>query len=584
GGARARHEFRVLQRQLQHELGFLGVVLQVAFFAADLDLVERRLGDVDVAACDQRRHLAVEQGQQQGPDVGAVDVRVGHDDDAVVAQLVDVEVGPDAGAQGGDQRGDLFAGQQPVEARLFDVQHLAAQRQDGLELTVAALLGGAAGRVAFHDVEFAQGGILFLAVGQLSGQARAFEDALAAGHFAGLAGGLAGTGGFHDLGAQGAGVVGVLEQPGFQGPGDGFLHRGADFAGDQLVLGLAAELGLGHLDGKHAGQAFAHVVAGGVDLGLLGQVVVGDVFVQHPRHGGAQAGQVGAAVTLRDVVGEAQHGLGVAVVPLHGDFDAHAHAAGFGLGGHGEDVVVQDGLGAVDVLDEALDPAQECEVFFLAGALVYQADLHAVVQEGQLAQAAGEDFVGVVDVGEDLCVGQVLDPGAGAVRRAGDGQGGDSHAAAEFHLVLFAVAPDRQAQPFGQGVDAGHAHAVQAAGDLVGVLVELAAGVQFGHDDFRRAAVLLVVFMDGGGDAAAIVRDRNAVVGMDRDDDVVAIACQGFVDGVVHDLEDHVVQARAVGSVADVHAGPLAYGFQALEHLDRIGAVAGGRGGLGGGI
>src|SRR5690606_32035694 len=70
----------------------------------------------------------------------------------------------------------------------------------------------------------------------------------------------------------------------------------------------------------------------------------------------------------------------------------------------------------------------------------------------------------------------------------------------------------------------------------------------------------------------------------DRDDDVVAIACQRFVDGVVHDLEDHVVQARAVGSVADVHAGPLAYGFQALEHLDRIGAVAGGRGGLGGGI
>jgi hypothetical protein len=37
-------------------------------------------------------HLAVEEGQQQRADVGAVHVRVGHDDDAVVAQLVGVEV------------------------------------------------------------------------------------------------------------------------------------------------------------------------------------------------------------------------------------------------------------------------------------------------------------------------------------------------------------------------------------------------------------------------------------------------------------------------------------------------------------
>ena len=58
----------------------------------ELDLVQRRLRDVDVTALDQHRHLAVEEGQQQRADVRAVDVGVGHDDDAVVAQLVDVEV------------------------------------------------------------------------------------------------------------------------------------------------------------------------------------------------------------------------------------------------------------------------------------------------------------------------------------------------------------------------------------------------------------------------------------------------------------------------------------------------------------
>ena len=41
-------------------------VFQVLLVFAVLDLVERRLGDVDVAALDQFRHLAVEEGQQQG--------------------------------------------------------------------------------------------------------------------------------------------------------------------------------------------------------------------------------------------------------------------------------------------------------------------------------------------------------------------------------------------------------------------------------------------------------------------------------------------------------------------------------------
>ena len=67
-------------------------VLQVQLLLAGLHLVQRRLRDVDVAALHQLGHLAVEEGQQQRADVGAVDVGVGHDDDAVVAQLGDVEV------------------------------------------------------------------------------------------------------------------------------------------------------------------------------------------------------------------------------------------------------------------------------------------------------------------------------------------------------------------------------------------------------------------------------------------------------------------------------------------------------------
>src|ERR1022692_982402 len=86
----------------------LEIVLDVVFLLALLDLVERRLSDVDVAALDEDRHLPIEERQQQSTDVRTIDVGIGHDDDAVIAQLFDIEVvAPYAAAQRGDQRTDF---------------------------------------------------------------------------------------------------------------------------------------------------------------------------------------------------------------------------------------------------------------------------------------------------------------------------------------------------------------------------------------------------------------------------------------------------------------------------------------------
>ena len=65
-------------------------------------------------------------------------------------------------------------------------------------------------------------------------------------------------------------------------------------------------------------------------------------------------------------------------------------------------------------------------------------------------------------------------------------------------------------------VDHRDADAVQAAGDLVAAAVaELAAGVQGRHHDLGRRSLLLLVLLDR--DAAAVVDDGDAVVGVDRD-------------------------------------------------------------------
>ena len=112
---------------------------------------------------------------------------------------------------------------------------------------------------------------------------------------------------------------------------------------------------------------------------------------------------------------------------------------------------------------------------------------------------------------------------------------------------------------------------MQAAGDLVGVLVEFSAGMQLGHDDFgRRNAFALV---DVGGNAAAIVAHGAGAVGIEDHIDAVGMAGERFVDGIVDHLIDHVMQARAVIGVADIHARPLAHGIEALQHLDAVGAV-----------
>ena len=78
------HAFR---GALDHHLHELAIVLDVLLEAALLDLVERRLRNVDVVALDQLRHVAEEEGQQQRADVRSVHVGVGHEDDLAVADL-----------------------------------------------------------------------------------------------------------------------------------------------------------------------------------------------------------------------------------------------------------------------------------------------------------------------------------------------------------------------------------------------------------------------------------------------------------------------------------------------------------------
>lgn len=115
---------------------------------------------------------------------------------------------------------------------------------------------------------------------------------------------------------------------------------------------------------------------------------------------------------------------------------------------------------------------------------------------------------------------------------------------------------------------------MQATGNLVGILVELTAGVKLGHDDLGcRNAFFL---MDIGRDTATVIGHRARPVGIQGDGYKRGMSCQRFIDRIVHDLVDHMMQAGAVIRVTDIHAGALTNSIQTFQNTNGIRAIFGG--------
>ena len=111
---------------------------------------------------------------------------------------------------------------------------------------------------------------------------------------------------------------------------------------------------------------------------------------------------------------------------------------------------------------------------------------------------------------------------------------------------------------------------MQPARNLVCVIVELASGMQFGHDDLHRRNMLL--WMHVHGNASSVVPDRHAVVQMQHDFDARAEPRHGFVDGVVHHFIDKMVQSPGIRA-ADIHGRAFPYRLESFKNGDRVSCI-----------
>ena len=205
---------------------------------------------------------------------------------------------------------------------------------------------------------------------------------------------------------------------------------------------------------------------------------------------------------------------------------------------------------------------------FVRGALIAQGDAHACIQKAFFPQALEQGII-IIFGGFAEHFGIRLKSNGGAV-------GGSSPDAAQLAVRLAAVealfifrtvAAHTHPQPLRAGVYHAGAHAVQTAGHLVAGIfaAKLAAGVQHGeHNGHRRQAG---IGLHIHGNAAAVIHHFNDVVRLDGHLDMVTVASQRFVDGVIHDLVHQMVQAPRAGGT-DVHTGALAHSLQALQNLN----------------
>src|SRR5260370_16937849 len=107
---------------------------------------------------------------------------------------------------------------------------------------------------------------------------------------------------------------------------------------------------------------------------------------------------------------------------------------------------------------------------------------------------------------------------------------------------------------------------MQAAADLVAASAKLTAGVQDGHDHFQgREAGALVMFLYG--DTASVVFYSDGTISVDRNLDRVGIARHDFVNAIIDDFLNQVMQAALVVT-ADIHTSAHASRLKAFQNPD----------------
>ena len=498
----------------------------------------------------------------------AVHIGIGHDDNLVVTQLLDIEILMNTGTERGDHSADLIVFQNTVESRFFNVQDLTAKRKDCLRRADTRGFCGTACGISLYDEDFKFCGIPFGTVGKLAGKALALKRGLPAGKVSCLTGGVTGALGKNGLLDNDLRNGRMLLEIVSQLLAHNAVHGASRLAVSELLLRLSFELRLRKLNADNRGKTFADIFAVQCRLVILDHLVRSRVSVDRLGQRVTETDQMHTAFGRRNIVYETVAVIVICVVMLHGNFDGDFADRAFAV----NNVIIQSGIALVQVLHVFLDAAFVMEHFGhrILVAEVGQSDLQTFRQECHFTETLLQGSRVKCDVVENCRVRIERYRRTGILRVADNLQGGNRLAALIALLVLVSVPADDYFEPLGKRVNNRSAYAVQTAGYLVSSAAEFAAGMQDGKYDLNGGNSFLLV--DFYRNTAPVVLNRYGAVRVNAYVDFRTNTCQRFIHRVINNFVNKVVKS-ALRRASDVHTGTPANRFQSFKDLNLFRAV-----------
>jgi hypothetical protein len=138
-------------------------------------------------------------------------------------------------------------------------------------------------------------------------------------------------------------------------------------------------------------------------------------------------------------------------------------------------------------------------------------------------------------------------------------------------MEVSAFAVNVGLQPLTEGVDNTDANSMQPSCDFVRFVIKFSTSVKSGKNNLQGTYVSL--FMEFNRNAPAVILDGTGAIGVDVDDYIVTITCEGLIDGIIQDLIDQMVQPIKA-AVANIHIRSFTYRVNTAEDFYFAGVVS----------
>ena len=339
----------------------------------------------------------------------------------------------------------------------------------------------------------------------------------------------------------------------------------------QFSLGLSLKPGIRMLDGNDSRHSVSDISAGKICILFLEDTDLAGIIIDHLSEDGLKPCKMRSAFRIINIVAESQDVFVELIDKLKRGFyrDLITHSLEI-------DNVRDSFLGLIERTDKTDDPVGFMEHDLFSGLLpsvrIFYREFR--VEIGSLMHAALNVFFPEPRLLKDLRVRQKVDPCAGPSGLANHRQ----QAVFKFHngisplifiLIKKTAAANADGHSFRKSVYHGRSHSVEASAGLVRIVIKFSSGVKCCKHHALRAHTF---FMHSDRNASSVVLHCTGAVRLKDHLDRGAESGKMFIDGVVHDLIDQMIETPC-GNAADIHAGPCPYSLKSLQHFDTGGVV-----------